>query len=90
MNANTNTFQKLLRRYNSNLTFLNNHFAQKPLKFLNNVTPYEKIHGISPINNHFRACGCLACVFTPKPNRKKMQPRANPYVFLGHPFAQKA
>lgn len=60
-----------------------------PLVSLDNVSPYEKIFGHTPNNDHLRAFGCLCFVSTLKHGRSKFSPRADKCVFIGYPFGQK-
>lgn len=43
-----------------------------------------------PNNDYLRTFGCLCYVSTLKQGCTKFQPRVDPCVFLGYPFAQKA
>lgn len=61
-----------------------------PLKSINNITPYQKLHKEPPILDNLRVFGCLCYVSTTKPNRSKFDPRSIPCVFLGYPPYQKA
>ena len=60
-----------------------------PLTVLSNVSPYEKLFGHAPNNTHQRAYGCLCYMSTLKQGRTKFDPRAEPCIFLGYPYAQK-
>lgn len=61
-----------------------------PLSSLGNISPYERLYGTPPLNNHLRAFGCLCFASTIKQGRKKFDAKADPCVFIGYPFAQKA
>ena len=61
-----------------------------PLASLNNISPYEKLYGRKPDNTHLKAYGCLCFISTLKHGRKKFDAKANPCIFIGYPFAQKA
>ena len=60
-----------------------------PLKFLGNLTPYEKLYNTKHDNSFLKAYGSL-CFVSTKQGRKKFQARANPCIFVGYPFAKKA
>ena len=54
-----------------------------PSPFLNNRTPYEKLHGRIYDIESLRVFGCLCFSSTLAANRKKLDPRAATSVFLG-------
>ena len=54
-----------------------------PTPFLHNASPYEKLHGHIPDISHLRIFGCLCYASTLKANRKKLDPRAHPCIFIG-------
>ena len=54
-----------------------------PSPFLNNHTPYEKLHGSIYDIESLRVFGCLCFSSTLAANRKKLDPRAATSVFLG-------
>ena len=53
-----------------------------PTPFLHNISPYEKLHGHIPDISHLRIFGCLCYASTLKANRKKLDPRAHPCIFI--------
>ena len=61
-----------------------------PLSTLHNMSPYKKLFGTKPNNNHLKTFGCLCFVSTMKQGRSKFDPQAEPCVFIGYPFGQKA
>ena len=54
-----------------------------PTPFLHNISPYETLHGHIPNISHLRIFGCLCYAGTIKANRKKLEPRAHPCIFIG-------
>ena len=54
-----------------------------PTPFLHNISPYEKLHRHLPEISHLRIFGCLCYASTLKANRKKLDPRAHPCIFIG-------
>ena len=60
------------------------------LSTLGNISSHEKLFGIKPKTDHLCAFGCLCYTFTIIQGRNKFQSRAEPYVFLGYPYGQKA
>ena len=54
-----------------------------PTPFLHGISPYEKLHGHSVDISDLRVFGCLCYVNTLKANRKKLDPRAHPCIFIG-------
>ena len=60
-----------------------------PITQFNNITPYERLFGSKPDYSYLRCFGCLCFTSTPKHNRSKLDPRADPCVFLGYPPATK-
>ena len=54
-----------------------------PSPFLNNRTPYEKLHGRIYDIESLRVFGCLCFSSTLAANRKKLDPRTATFVFLG-------
>ena len=61
-----------------------------PSSVLNNQTPFEVLYKIRATYLHLRSFDYLCYAATLKRNRDKLQPRANPYIFIGYPFNQKA
>jgi len=57
---------------------------------LDNKTPSKVLHRVKPAYAHLKAFGCLCYASTLKRNRNKFQPRAQPRVFVGYPYGQKA
>lgn len=60
-----------------------------PVKQMNNITPHEKLFDTKPDYSLLRCFGCLCFVSTSKQHRTKLEPRANPCVFIGYPAATK-
>ncbi|KAL2325560.1 hypothetical protein Fmac_024618 [Flemingia macrophylla] len=54
-----------------------------PTPFLQNISPFEKLYGKPCDIASLRVFGCLCYISTIKANRKKLDPRANPCIFLG-------
>ena len=61
-----------------------------PSQSLGLISPQEKLLQIKPNLSHLRSFGCLCFASTKKIQRTKLDPRANPCVFLGYPNLQKA
>ena len=61
-----------------------------PLSSSCNISPYERLYNTAPTNDHLKAFGCLCFMSTLQQGRKKFDTRADPCVFIGNPFAQKA
>ena len=56
---------------------------------LRNQAPFEVLYKAKPTYLHLRSFGCLCYAAPLKRNRGKLQPRANPCIFIGYPFNQK-
>jgi len=56
-----------------------------PTPFLQNSTPYEKLHGDSYNFKNLKVFGCLCYMQTISAKRSKFDPRAKPGIFLGFP-----
>ena len=61
-----------------------------PLPSLKHISPYEKLNGHPLDNQHLKTFGCLCFISTLKQGRKTFQPKANPCIFLGYLFVEKA
>ena len=61
-----------------------------PLVSIGNISPYERLFGSPPNNNHLRVFSCLCFTSTPKPRHTKFDSRAESYIFVGYPHGQKA
>lgn len=61
-----------------------------PLSSIGNINPYKKLYGTPPPTTHLKAFSCLCFISTIKQGRKKFDPKADPCIFLGYPFAQQA
>lgn len=60
-----------------------------PCSDLGNISPFEKLHGLSPSYEHPKSFGCLCYATTPKPGRDIFKSRAIKYVFMGYPCGKK-
>lgn len=56
---------------------------------LGNMSSYEKLFGHSPDNSHLKTYGCLCYVSSLRQKCTKFDPRADPCIFIGYPYAQK-
>ena len=54
-----------------------------PLLFLDNKTPYEKLHGTIYDIESLKVCDCLCFSSTLEANTRKLDPRAATFFFLG-------
>ena len=54
-----------------------------PTPFLQNISPYEKLHGYPCDISNLRVFGCLCYTNTFKAHRQKLDPRAHPCIFIG-------
>ena len=54
-----------------------------PFPFLDNKTPFEKLHGTIYDNESLKVFGCLCFSSTLEANRRKLEPRTVTSVFLG-------
>ena len=61
-----------------------------PSSVLNNQSPFEVLYNTKPTYDNLRTFGGLCYAATLKRNRDKLQSRANPCIFIGYPFNQKA
>ncbi|XP_057532973.1 uncharacterized protein LOC130810866 [Amaranthus tricolor] len=52
-----------------------------PLVSIGNISPYERLFGSPPNNNHLRVFSCLCFTSTPKPRHTKFDSRAESYIF---------
>src|ERR1700733_3648096 len=57
---------------------------RSPTKALPNMTPQEAWTGKKPDLSHLRVFGCKALVKVPDNNRKKWDPKAKEYIFVGY------
>lgn len=55
-----------------------------PTPFLQQHTPYAKLHNDSPTFLNLKVFGCLAYATTLTQNRKKLDPRSRKCIFLGY------
>ena len=55
-----------------------------PCKVLDNQIPFELLYGQKPYLNFIKVFGCQCFASTLSHNRKKLEPRARKWVFLGH------
>ena len=53
-------------------------------------TPYEAWYGKKPNVGHFRVFRCLAYAHVPKDNKKKLDAKSEPCVFIGYSDESKA
>jgi transposase InsO family protein len=63
---------------------------RSPTRALQHQTPYEAWTGHKPSFNDLRVFGCLAYVHIPKQNRRKLDDRARPCIFVGYSTEAKA
>ena len=61
-----------------------------PTAISQDQSPFQVLHNVSPSYEHLKTFGCLCFASTLKRQRDKLQPRANPCIFLGYPYGQKA
>jgi len=61
-----------------------------PSLILTNQTPFEVLYKTRPTYLHLKSFGCLCYAATLKRNKDKLQPRANPCIFIGYHFNQKS
>ncbi|CAN1146609.1 Retrovirus-related Pol polyprotein from transposon TNT 1-94 [Linum perenne] len=54
-----------------------------PTPLLNNQSPFQILHHITPDYSNLRIFGCLTYASTLSHNRTKFQPRSSPCIFLG-------
>ncbi|WVZ06452.1 hypothetical protein V8G54_019798 [Vigna mungo] len=54
-----------------------------PTPFLNNKTPFQKLYGHPCDISALKVFGCLCYISTLTSNRKKLDPRAHPCIFIG-------
>ena len=62
-------------------TYLYNRTPNSSIEF---ITPYETKIGLKPDISHIRVWGSVAYRVTPKIGRKKLDPRARPYILVGY------
>ena len=62
---------------------------RSPTKALSDMTPFESWFGKKPNVKHLRVFGCAAYTHVPKDGRKKLDPKAKHYIFLGYAAQQK-
>lgn len=67
-------------------TYLINRCLTKLLSF---QIPYEKRFGHPPNYSNIKCFGCLGFANTLSQGISKLDPRAEPCVFLGYPFREK-
>ncbi len=59
-------------------------YTRTPIKCLNWLTPYEKLHGEAPTINHLRVFGCGTYVHIPPETWKnKLAPKSELMIYLG-------
>lgn len=56
----------------------------------NRITPFEAWYGRKPAIPHYRVIGCDAWYHVPKKQRKKLQFKGRPAIFVGYANSQKA
>ena len=60
-----------------------------PTAILQDQSPFQVLHNVSPSYEHLKTFGCLCFASTLKRQRDKLQPRANPCIFLGYPMVKR-
>ena len=61
-----------------------------PTRVLQYQSPFETLHNHKPGVDYLKAFGCLCFVSTLPVGRDKFMSRADPCIFVGYPFGQKA
>ena len=59
------------------------------LSTLQNKIPYEILHGKPPKYEMLKPFGCLCYASNLRKDRRKLDPKATPYVFIGYAQSQK-
>ena len=63
---------------------------RSPTKCLGFKTPFEALFGLKPAVDHLRIFGSKAFAHVPKPDRKKLDPKALKCIFVGYGTKYKA
>ena len=75
--------------WGESIQFVTYLINRMPWSSIGHISPYEKLYGIPPNNDHLHSFGCLCFVSTLKQDRGKFHARATPCVFVGYPYRLK-
>ena len=60
-----------------------------PTSVLHNISPYKALYHKTPSYHFLKVFGCLCFASTLSHNRKKFEPRARTWIFVGYPSGVK-